>query len=237
MSNYLKLIYALITLTFLISSCSSIMGTVNFTPQEDFILTNYGLREYIQNTESPRVVLKVPQGNSLVVEDLDLYNASLYYAIEKEFLDAGFEVRDRQLFDIVLTKLGTDKYYEDIRDATNTDLLIELVSINDDVKYTTNKYTTKSGREITTSTSVTYYGASVEFRVTLIGSNNISGIYSFNYAPCQNGCSYYGLGMNKKSRQAILDKIEKEDYEFVERDAMVEFVSLCAKELIFDMGR
>lgn len=112
-----------------------------------------------------------------------------------------------------------------------------MVSINDDVKYTTNKYTTNSGREITTSTSVTYYGASVEFRVTLIGSNNISGIYSFNYAPCQNGCPYLAFGMNKKSRQAILDKIEKEGYEFVERDAMVDFVSLCAKELILDMGR
>lgn len=89
MSNYFKTVLPLLAISFLISSCA-ITGTINFTPQEDFILTKNELREYIQNTESPKVVLKVPQKNSGVVEDLDLYNASLYYAIEKEFLDAGF---------------------------------------------------------------------------------------------------------------------------------------------------
>ena len=64
----------------------------------------------------------------------------LFNAIEKELLRENFRVRDRGLFNELLSKSQTSDYSK-IKELTNTDIILEVVNINPSVLYTTNKVT------------------------------------------------------------------------------------------------
>jgi len=167
---------------------------------------------------------------------LDVY----YNAIEKELLKGGFSVRDRGLFNEVLKKMQRDSKqnidYSQINDLTNTDIILEVIKIDPSVKYVTNKLSTenKKGAWIEQTTPVEYkrFGASAEFKIIMVKNNEMAGTYTFNYAPCQDGCAIStfknkpAMVVYKKNAPAI------PAYEGVEVNVMEEFIKKCTQDLI-----
>lgn len=232
-NSFMKYYYFLSTLvlSIFLSSCA-VSGYVKFTPHKDFIFSKEELKNYMSSTDNPKVVLRVPNSSTIISEDQYLLNSTIYNTIEKELLNAGFEVRDRSLFNVVIDKSKEDIDYNTIASKTNTDLIIELVDIKDDIQYFTKTYYTKSDKpKPILGNAVVKYGASVEFRVVSIETNNITGVYTFNYAPCETGCPYSSKAFATKSKDEIMPA------QYIEIDLMAEFITMCTQELILDMGR
>ena len=174
----------------ILSSCA-VKGVVKFQQRTDFVFSSDSLKEYITTTSNPKVVLRVPSNTGGIVEDEVMNNENLWNAIERELIKAGFDVRDRSLFNLVLDRSDREITYDEIARVTGTDLIIDMVEFNNQVSYSTNRYFSK-GKERLMEGTVTEYGASVEFRVIMIETNSISGLYTFHYTPCTEGCPFRG---------------------------------------------
>ena len=212
--NYLTSISLL--LIFIFSSCGPAkkLGTVTFKPTANEIYTNQGLKDFLTNNPNPKIVLRVPNGNSTATQEEGRYQSPIYNTIEKELLKAGFNVRDRGLFNEILNK-GDKKDYGTIKELTDTDLILEVVGLDFDVTYQTNKYTDKKGREKNVAGFIELKGGSVEFKLILVKSNALAGTYKFNYAPCVNGCKYF-IDVYGNLYRASNSKDAIESFELVE---------------------
>jgi hypothetical protein len=198
-------------------------------PDETY--ANPNLREFFKSNKNPNIVLRVPNNNDKATSNTSTSknNDVLYNTIEKELLRENFSVRDRGLFNELLSKSQTSDYSK-IKELTNTDIILEVVNIDPSVLYTTNKITvvgTKKETEKIGSTDYKEKGASVEYKVILVKNNEIAGTYKFNYKPCPNGCElttfkFTGRNNNKK--------IELK--ETVEINTLEEFMKLTTKKLI-----
>jgi hypothetical protein len=102
------------------------------------------------------------------------------------------------------------------------------------VIYKTNKYYNKNNEEkVEPSTTHKRFGASVEFKVVLISSNEFAGIYKFNYTPCVDGCiiskTLTETTKERKAREKEGTKpyegVEKDEFEIFIKDATVKLVS------------
>jgi len=233
--NRLQLLISLILLSLFMSSCSK-SGFIIFQQEDPYIFSKEVLRSYVSETEQPKVVLRVPTLNVNVIEKEKVFYNSLYDAIELELLNANFIVRDRVVFNDIV-KNANDLGYEELRERTDTDIIIELINIDIGVEYTTNRYYTESGKEklMNVGESATEYGALVEFKVVLLESNDVSGIYKFNYAPCVKGCRYNKAVYSKNYNSNFMEEVEA--YELIERDILADFMSMSTKRLIRDLGK
>ena len=113
---------------------------------------------------------------------------------------------------------------------TNTDIILEVVSIDPSVLYTTNKVTTvTSKKEIQNIGNVDSKekGASVEYKVILVKNNEIAGTYKFNYKPCPNGCELTTFKFT--GRRSSLKPLLRET---VEINTMEEFLKITTNQLI-----
>lgn len=226
-----------IGIAFLLVSCGtplSTVRTVKFSPKNDEITTTPSLKEYLSTNPNPKIVLRT---NSRLITDNVTekeQNNYLFNAIESELLKSGFVVRDRQLFDKILTNSDNNKDYENLQQKSDTDLIIELTNLDRSIVYQTNKYYDNNGREKTSTMLATknYYGATIEFKVIMINTNEFAGIYKFNYVPCVNGCNY---GPTKRPTKRELDEMKTQTYEAVEEDKLIEFVKNATKQLISEM--
>ena len=165
-----------------ISSCSSLQkGYVKFKDKPDEIIATQAIKDYIKISPNPSIVLKAP--NSVNNSTLSDSNSYIYNAIEKELLLAGFDVRDRGLFNEVVSK-STEINYNELKKLTNTELLLELVNVSTDIEYGTNKYYRKDGTPKVANYIFIKYGAAIEFKLTIIETNQYAGSYSFYFIPC-----------------------------------------------------
>jgi hypothetical protein len=239
-----------------LQSCSSSKELVKFTPKPKDVYTNNNLKAFLRTNPQANIVLRIPNASEDVTtkstndkviavtsqnESMDIY----YNAIEKELLKGGFSVRDRGLFNEVLKKMSRDNKeninYSQIKDLTNTDLIVEVIKINPAVQYVTNK-TNKidsKGRssEYTSSREFKRYGASAEFKIIMVKNNEMAGTYTFNYTPCLDGCEVSAFGNSNKPKPANRLKILQTPpaYEGVEKNLMEEFIRHCAQDLITAM--
>ena len=235
---------------FVFCSCSS-NKLVKFTPKERDVYTNANLKTFLNKNSNPNIVLRVPNSYELVTtkSDAQIKSKSLlnekqfdnyYNAIEKELLKGGFSVRDRGLFNEVLSKMQRDSKqnidYSQINDLTNTDIILEVIKINPAVEYVTNKLQTvnsKGGwKESTGYTEYKKYGATAEFKIILVKNNEMAGTYTFNYAPCQAGCAVSGFNNKAKFKGLKTKGPAIEAYEGVEVNVMEEFIKKCTQDLI-----
>ena len=234
---------------FLLSSCYTTNQVVKFTPKQSDIFTNSHLKTFLNSNSHPNIVLRVPNSNDQVVtkgsdgqvSSLNERNRDVYYnAIEKQMLKAGFSVRDRGLFNEVLNKMQRDTKeninYSQINELTNTDIILEVIKIDPSVKYLTNKIYTKDKKgywkDKTTTGEYKKFGASAEFKIILVKNNEMAGTYTFNYAPCIDGCE---IGtFNKKPARVIYNKNTPviPAYEGVEVNVMEEFIAKSTQDLI-----
>jgi hypothetical protein len=215
----------------LLTSCTSGKKIIKFPTVPDEIYANPNLREFFKSNRNPNIVLRVPNNNDKATSNTSTSknNDVLYNTIEKELLRENFSVRDRGLFNELLSKSQTSDYSK-IKELTNTDIILEVVNIDPSVLYTTNKVTVVGSKKETEQIGSVDYkekGASVEYKVILVKNNEIAGTYKFNYKPCPDGCElttfkFTGRNNNKK--------IELK--ETVEINTMEEFMKLTTKKLI-----
>jgi hypothetical protein len=225
----------LIVLAFTITSCSSIKN-LKFSKKADDIVTNESLKEFLSTNKNPKVVLRVNESSVNVTEDEN--NDYLYNAIENQLLASGFIVRDRQLFNQIIGNKENNIDYQKLKEKSDTDLIIELTKLDPKILYKTNKYYDKNDNEkIEKSYTYKRYGASVEFKVVMIKSNEFAGVYKFNYTPCSEG---KGCTISTSLKQLLKDskkKMKKEEkgYEGVERDELEIFIKDATKKLVSEM--
>lgn len=179
-----KSILLILIATFFFSSCSLQKGYLHLTGKSDEIIATNTIKEFMKENESPSIVLKVPKSEKQITESDP--NSYIYNAIEKELLLAEFDVKDRGLFNEVISK-SKDIDYKEIKVLTGTELILELVRIDTKIKYTTNIVSKKDGtEEVIKDKTFTKYGAAIEFKLIVVENNEFAGSYSFYFTPCEN---------------------------------------------------
>jgi len=236
MKNY-KFLTLLIVLS-LLFSCSA-NRTLKFNQKPDEIINTNTLKDFLSKNKNPKVVLRVQNSSyTLTKEDSNHY---LYNAIENQLLSSGFIVRDRQLFNQISGNAENNVEYQKLKEKSDTDIIIELTKLKTNILYETDRYFDAKGDQKKVS-GFTYkrYGASVEFKIILIHSNEFAGVYKFNYTPCTDGCNILSL-MDFKKQQKEIEK-EKENqkekfYEGVERDTLEMFMKSATRKLVKAMRK
>ena len=218
-----------------LSGCST-TKILKFAKTPDDIVTTSSLKQFLSKNKNPKVVLRVSASSYTVTEDENI--DYLYNAIENQLLASGFVVRDRQLFNQIIGNDDNNIDYEKLKSKSDTDLIIELTKLDPQILYETNKYYTGSGEEkVEKYDKEQRYGASIEFKVILIESNEFAGIYKLNYTPCVEGCI-----LSKSTAEAIKEarrkkKDESKGYEGMERDELEVFIKNATKQLVAEMRR
>jgi hypothetical protein len=133
-----SLIFIIVLFTFLYSCTITKDVTIKFKKVENEISFNDNLKTFIKTNKSPSIVLRIPGGASTMTSSQAGKGNQIYNTIENSLMKNGFTVRDRALFNEVVDKIDATDYSK-IYNLTKTDLIIELVSLNTKVKYTTNR--------------------------------------------------------------------------------------------------
>ena len=228
-----KLNILLITLTLILSSCS-VTKTLKFNQKSNDIVRTQSLKDFLSKNKNPKVVLRVNE-SSLSVTEVE-NNDYLFNAIENQLLASGFVVRDRQLFNQIIGNEENNIDYKKLREKSDTDLIIELTKLDPQVLYETNKYYDKKDRKkIEKNYEYQRYGASVEFKVIMINSNEFAGMYKFNYTPCTDGCVISKSLKELKKDEKKKKEAENESYEGVERNELEEFIKDATRKLVKKM--
>jgi hypothetical protein len=214
-------------------SCSS-SKTLRFSKKADEIVTTESLKNFLNNTKNPKVVLRVNDASYTVTEGENI--DYLYNAIENQLLSSGFVVRDRQLFNQIIGNDDNNIDYQKLKDKSDTDLIIELTKLDPKIEYETNKYFDNNNDEkVDKYSKRKRYGASVEFKIVLINSNEFAGVYKFNYTPCVEGCVLSKSLKDLKKESKLFKKKGIKPYEGVEKDVLEEFIRDATKKLVAEM--
>ena len=111
----------LFLLTIFNTSCLK-TGYLKYQKKPDEIVTGTKIKEFIKNNPNPSIVLKVPNTeNKSTQSDPNNY---IYSTIEKELTKAGFNVKDRGLFNEIVSKADAINY-NDLKKLTGTDLILD----------------------------------------------------------------------------------------------------------------
>ncbi len=221
----------LTTFVIIFSSCNSGTKIVKFPTKPDETYANPALKTFFKDNSNPNIVLRVPNNNDKATSNTSTNknNDILYNAIEKVLLKENFSVRDRGLFNELLSKSQTSDYSK-IKELTNTDIILEVVNIDPSVLYTTNKVTVIKGKTEKEKIGDVDYkekGASAEFKIIMVKNNEIAGSYKFNYKPCPDGCELTTFKFTGKNNNRKIELRES-----VEINTMEEFLKLTTLKLI-----
>jgi len=216
----------------LTTGCGSYTSLIKYQKLPDDVYAKNDLKEYLKSNQSPKIVLRVPNSNDKATSNTvsNQNNTVLYNAIEKELLKEGFNVRDRGLFNEIMDKSKSADYSK-LGEETDTDLILEVVNINTEIAYSTNKITMVNnngkGPDESNIGLVNYKknGAVVEFRLILVKNNEIAGNYKYNYTPCINGCPLTDWTYNKRTKSLELK-------ETVTVNLLEEFITRCTRDLV-----
>jgi hypothetical protein len=227
----MKNLYLLPAIFLMITGCGSYTSLIKYQKLPDDVYANNNLKEYLKNNNSPKIVLRVPNTNDKATSNtiINQNNNVLYNSIEKELLKEGFNVRDRGLFNEIMDKSKSADYSK-LGEETDTDLILEVISINTDVLYSTNKITLVNNSNAAESSNITPInykkpGAAVEFRLIMVRKNEVAGNYKYNYTPCPNGCPLTDWTYNKHTKALELK-------ETVTVNALEEFITRCTGDLV-----
>lgn len=231
----MRTIFLLISLI-LFTNCQT-TKSIRFSQKENEIVTNQNLKTFLANTKNPKIVLRVPYTSKEVTENDK--NTYLYNAIEHEFLKNGFIVRDRQLFNQIIANSENNLNYEVLKQKSDTELIIELSQLRDDIIYETNQYY-DGNNKIKVEKDIFHKkaGAMVEFKVIIVKNNEYAGVYKFHYSPCSVEPCVISLSIKdyEKLRKAQ-SKSEPIPVEIVNNDVMEDFIRRATQQLINEMRK
>jgi hypothetical protein len=180
----------------ILQSCSpkaiAVSGKFSTVAPENEIVINPELREFLKKNPNPKVVLRVPSTTSNVTaaesEKNSNYN-NLYGRIEKELMKEGYTVRDRNLLNNLLLS-GQNLSYKEIGEKIETDIIIEIVSINENTVSTTNSKVefeqdiSQLNTNITIKNLFTAINYAVDCKIILVNEGTTVGMFTFNYCNC-----------------------------------------------------
>jgi len=185
-------------------------GVFKLNAEKDEDVTNSSKLEFLKTSANPTIVLRVPNASREVTQEdnniktqknndgtNNINDINVYNVIEKELLKGGFTVRDRALFEKVLGDKSVNDYSR-IKELTETDLILELSSIqfvkypmNSFAYYTTSKRKGTVENKINCTNYFNLYGLKLEFRLIKVKENDFIGSFTYNYNPCnENPCDY-----------------------------------------------
>lgn len=224
----MKKIVSILGIIFL-TSCSS-NKYIKFNKLNDEINPSENLVNFFKNNPHPKVVVRANSTSNDVTESAN--NNYLYDVVEKVLLKNGFIVRDRQLFNKIISNDENTIDYSKLKVKTDTDIIIEVNKLNREKLYETNKFYNDKGKEFKLENPYKINGAEVEFKVTLIKDNEFAGTYKFNYTPCSVdlGCKIDESFEDKWKR--IKKGKEKETYEIVQTSIMEDFMKNATEKLV-----
>jgi len=184
-------------LTLFLSSCTTYKiydATTYVDPTvDDEVIVNDNLTKFLKKNSKPKIVLRVPTTAS--VTETEQTNLDLMYnIIEKEFLKAGFTVRDRALLNQLLKDGEAD--YSKIAKKIDTDLILDIQNLNlwyKDIEATSFKVPSMNwegrfkdihcGYDIPLQAVFTI--SVFEANIILISNGELGGYVKFNYSPWQ----------------------------------------------------
>lgn len=236
----MKKLTALLAIVGILSSCSS-TKTLKFSQKQDDIVKTETLKDFLINNKNPKVVLRIPQ-TAFKVTEAENKNSEpenydyLYNAIENQLLASGFVVRDRQLFNQIIGNDDNNIDYQKLKEKSDTELIIELTKLDPKILYETNIYYDKNNNEkVDKYYKRKRYGASVEFKIVMINSNEFAGVYRFNYTPCVDGCMISKSFKDSKKEMKLFKKKGISPYEGVEKDILEDFIKDATRKLVAEM--
>jgi len=232
----------------LLYSCNTKKGYVKFDKRSDELIATEKVKSFFKLNPHPSIVLRVPQSTSGVTQSDQ--NSYIYNAIEKELVIAGFNLKDRGLFNQVLNSQASLDYSK-IKDLTGTDLILELVKVDMKVPYNTNIAYMKNDKQVILK-RINYmrYGAIIEFKLILVKNNEYGGSFSFTYTPCSDkndNCyckvPYKYAGKFYPDVKANFCRIDKRKnaiisaYDFIPQDDFEKFVREGVKKVISSLNQ
>ncbi|WP_157580276.1 hypothetical protein [Rudanella lutea] len=260
---------ALSVVTFIFCSCSQ-KAIVRFTQKPAELHSSDALTQLMLVNKSPKIVLRVPTTQGKVTDAQLSQNpvstgrgkvvkgrrgeaaikfteiqqqydeTALYNAIEKQLFKEGFSVRDRALFNQVLP----GESYKKIGNQTDTDLILELISVERPVGYNTNVCYVQDGdseRSVKMRQDYrTLGGASVEFKLIQVKSNQVVGNYKIHYTPCtDDACrGYYKKNTGFRAFQWVRPgetKAKITAYEAIDQNDLESFMADATHQLVQTM--
>jgi hypothetical protein len=115
----------ILTIPFAITSCSLQKGYVKLESKStdaDKVGTEV-IRNFIKNNPKASIVVTAP--NSKEKSTQSDPNSNIYNVIEKELVRSGFDVKDRGLYNEVVSK-SKEINYSELKKLTGTDIILEL---------------------------------------------------------------------------------------------------------------
>lgn len=216
------------------SSCSTLLkGYIRLDPQKDELLATQQIKDFMKINNNPSIVLRVPSSEAQSKQaDLNDY---VYNGIEKELTLAGFKVKDRELSNEAMDKSsGKDQQNKKL---IGIDLILEVVRIENNKKYSTNTVYRKNGKEkiLHDYYSIAKFGALVELKIVIVKNNEYGGSFSFNYTPCppeNTNCNcivafkdvpdrvYPTISFCNKKSYTVFDNVDKSTVEELARNGV-----------------
>lgn len=175
-------ILSFIAIILFATSCTKYV-TIAFTaPPPDTIVTQ-SLKNYLKTKgEHPVILLRTPVSQLAAFSNPGDANV-FYNTIEKGFLKKGYIVRDRAIFERVLTQSSSIDYSK-MSELTNTDIIIEIVGF-EKTKYYVHEVKTNKGKIKTYGDCSfgPYSGYKVDIKVVMVKDNSMGGQYVFDFIP------------------------------------------------------
>lgn len=226
-----NVIFLIFISTFLLS-CWPKKGVVKFTATEDNSYLKKDFKSGLNNNQPLSVLLRVPGTPNRTSEQGSISFDRFYNAIERELIENGFIVRDRQIFNELVA--NRSQSVADLAAGTETDLIIEITDIDLSVKYKTDNFIKKKTNKkvFLKHGNISMNGIRTKFKIYSIQKNELVGALEFNYAPCADGCfgkiDKYGGFFTYKNGNYIRVK----NYQIVESSSAEELAKGMSKELI-----
>lgn len=171
----------------ILMSCFSMrQGIVNVDhySKDEVVLTDE-LKTLLRDTVKPKVVFRTPNVPSNVTET-EKYNTCVN-GFEKALIRKGFTVRDRALLENLLRSGNTD--YLAIRDKIDTDIIIEILSLEFNLSNYVKEYTDKLTGAVKSFQSplnhVDCQMAKLQARVTIVSKGQLGGMLALYTTCCQ----------------------------------------------------
>ncbi len=205
-----------LVLIILMISCKYPVVTVQPQPKANDITISPEMRELkttLQTTKSLSVVLRVPSASDKVTAEQAAQNAELYNRIERNLLKAGFTVRDRGLLESLLKSGQTN--YEEIGKKIETDIIIEILSLNlneDNPIY--NVVNKKDKKTVTLYSPVNPAIARMDCKLTIVNKGLMGGVLTLYKTACTEGCDFEYFHANTKSTYMRLQGTPRSAWEF-----------------------
>lgn len=240
----------LIAIIISITSCAPKLAVVKTQAKTNEIIISPELKNFSKTNSNPSVVLRVPYPTADVTnaEQKEIFNKNndIYNLIEKNLLKQGFTVRDRGLLNKVLkSELNS---YAEIGKQIETDIIIDILSIDFAINNYTNTATLKKdgkeikfdniaiinkGKEIRSVMPLNPKIAKIECKLTIVDKGATGGILTLYKTTCTDGCDIYvnpswGIisgDINNPERQYVNTWAWTNDATIMELESTVEYFS------------